>query len=106
MQDPRCVPGEMEKQGKTAYGLAHNLGLGKVFLRLSHLPNADTLDEQVEVALSPSSSDQTSLRQREKMVELVWDTTTLANVVIRLWKMSPRFKARRLTPNGLRRTSR
>ncbi|GAA5851465.1 hypothetical protein JCM5353_002576 [Sporobolomyces roseus] len=28
MQDPRCVPGEMEKQGKTAYGLAHNLGLG------------------------------------------------------------------------------
>lgn len=28
MQDPRCVPGELEKQGKTAYTLAHNVGLG------------------------------------------------------------------------------
>ncbi|KPV77423.1 uncharacterized protein RHOBADRAFT_51278 [Rhodotorula graminis WP1] len=28
MQDPRVVPGVMEKDGKTAYGLAHNLGLG------------------------------------------------------------------------------
>ncbi|BGP39095.1 hypothetical protein JCM10449v2_003033 [Rhodotorula kratochvilovae] len=28
MQDPRCVPGVLEKEGKTAYALAHNLGLG------------------------------------------------------------------------------
>ena len=28
MQDPRCVPGELEKQGKTAYTLLHNVGLG------------------------------------------------------------------------------
>lgn len=28
MQDPRCVPGQLEKEGKTAYALAHNLGLG------------------------------------------------------------------------------
>ncbi|CEQ42872.1 SPOSA6832_04753 [Sporobolomyces salmonicolor] len=28
MQDPRCLPGELEKQGKEAYALAHNLGLG------------------------------------------------------------------------------
>ncbi|POY74114.1 putative Propanoyl-CoA C-acyltransferase [Rhodotorula taiwanensis] len=28
MQDPRCVPGELEKHGETAYTLAHNVGLG------------------------------------------------------------------------------
>lgn len=33
MQMPEVVPGVMEKQGKTAYALLHNLGLGKL-LRL------------------------------------------------------------------------
>lgn len=28
MQDPRCRPGELEKQGKTPYALMHNIGLG------------------------------------------------------------------------------
>ncbi|GAA5902282.1 hypothetical protein JCM6882_000491 [Rhodosporidiobolus microsporus] len=28
MQDPRCVPGVKEQEGKRAYALAHNLGLG------------------------------------------------------------------------------
>ncbi|SCV70780.1 BQ2448_3542 [Microbotryum intermedium] len=28
MQDPRCVPGAAERQGKECYALAHNLGLG------------------------------------------------------------------------------
>ncbi|BGP15252.1 hypothetical protein JCM10213_000705 [Rhodosporidiobolus nylandii] len=28
MQDSRCLPGIKEKEGKRAYGLAHNLGLG------------------------------------------------------------------------------
>ncbi|GAA5855735.1 hypothetical protein JCM8547_001663 [Rhodosporidiobolus lusitaniae] len=28
MQDPRCAPGVKEKEGKKAYALAHNLGLG------------------------------------------------------------------------------
>ncbi|GAA6012058.1 hypothetical protein JCM10207_005113 [Rhodosporidiobolus poonsookiae] len=28
MQDPRCVPGVMEKEGRRALALAHNLGLG------------------------------------------------------------------------------
>ncbi|GAA6012312.1 hypothetical protein JCM8202_003281 [Rhodotorula sphaerocarpa] len=28
MQDPRCVPDALEKEGKTAYTLAHNVGLG------------------------------------------------------------------------------
>lgn len=33
MQDPNCVPGAKEKEGKEAYALAHNLGLGELSLR-------------------------------------------------------------------------
>lgn len=54
MQDPRCVPGEMEKNGKTAYGLAHNLGLGELHLRQYTIKHRLTcirqLSEQAEVA--------------------------------------------------------
>lgn len=45
MQDPRCVPGELEKQGKTAYALAHNLGLGESLFRKSSLLSTMHADE-------------------------------------------------------------